>query len=67
MLRSLHNLNRRILPNLRREVRWQRHLREADRAVVHLVGRARDTELWLHDQRVVPRYGALAEIDVHQR
>lgn len=67
MLRGLHHLNGRVLPYDRREVRWQRHLRHAERAVVQLVRRTGDAEHGLHDQGIVERRGTLAQVDVDER
>lgn len=66
MLRSLHHLNRSILPDYRGEVSRQRHLRQADRAVVQRVAGTGDAEHGLHDQGVVLRHRAFAQVDVDE-
>lgn len=66
MLRRLNDLYRRIIPNLRSEVCWQRHLRQAPTTLVLLVAGTRDLEDGLHREGVVEWDSALAEVDVEE-
>ena len=66
MLRGLNNLNRRILADDGGIVRGQRYLRYADAARVFGVVGPDDAEDRLHDEGVVFRHGAVAEVDIHQ-
>lgn len=66
MLRRLHHLNGCIIAYLRRVIRRQGHLREAEAAVVLLVRRAEDLEDLLHGEGVVLWNGAFAQVDVEE-
>lgn len=66
MLRCLDNLDRRIGTYLRRIIYRQWNLGQAKGPIVRLVGWPNDGKDRLHDQRIVFRHRAIAEIDVEQ-
>ena len=66
MLRSLNNLNGRIVAYDSREVGRERYLRQTDAAVVQKIVGPRDAEHGLHDERVIQRDGAFAQVDVDE-
>lgn len=67
VLRNFNDLDGRVVAHVHGDVGRQRHLKQADRAGVHVVAGAVDGEHGHHVVRHVERLGAQTQVDVHER